>query len=38
MQFRPMSHVDIDEEGKLWFFTRKTPGRQWTFIGIHLYN
>jgi general stress protein 26 len=23
MQFRPMSHVDIDDEGKLWFFTSK---------------
>jgi general stress protein 26 len=23
MKFRPMSHVDIDDEGKIWFFTSK---------------
>lgn len=23
MRFRPMSHVDIDDEGKIWFFTAK---------------
>ena len=22
-RFRPMSHVDIDDEGKIWFFTSK---------------
>jgi|SRR5688572_14586178 len=32
MQFRPMSHVDIDEEGKLWFFTSKDS---WTAVDIH---
>ena len=24
MRFRPMSHVDIDDDGKIWFFTSKT--------------
>jgi general stress protein 26 len=23
MRFRPMSHVDIDDDGKIWFFTSK---------------
>ena len=23
MKFRPMSHVDIDDEGVIWFFTSK---------------
>ena len=23
MKFRPMSHVDIDDEGNIWFFTSK---------------
>ena len=23
MKFRPMSHVDIDDEGKIWFFTSR---------------
>jgi general stress protein 26 len=23
MRFRPMSHVDIDDEGKIWFFTSR---------------
>ena len=23
MRFRPMSHVDIDDEGRIWFFTSK---------------
>lgn len=23
IRFRPMSHVDIDDEGKIWFFTSK---------------
>lgn len=23
MRFRPMSHVDIDEEGRIWFFTSR---------------
>ncbi len=23
MKFRPMSHVDIDDEGSIWFFTSK---------------
>ena len=23
MHFRPMSHVDIDDEGKIWFFTSR---------------
>lgn len=23
MKFRPMSHVDIDDDGKIWFFTSK---------------
>lgn len=32
MQFRPMSHVDIDDEGKLWFFTSK---ESWKAADIH---
>ena len=23
MKFRPMSHVDIDDDGNIWFFTSK---------------
>jgi general stress protein 26 len=32
MQFRPMSHVDIDDDGKLWFFTSKDS---WKAMDIH---
>jgi general stress protein 26 len=27
IRFRPMSHVDIDDDGNIWFFTSKDSGK-----------
>ncbi len=32
LRFRPMSHVDIDDDGKIWFFTSKDS---WKADDIH---
>jgi general stress protein 26 len=32
MKFRPMSHVDIDDEGSIWFFTSKDS---WKAEDVH---